>query len=90
MFGLLYLVDYVEILGIVEVHEIGRTLLEVLHEVLLVVVLYEVSILDLLVYKILLQSRSLHEEVRKLPPGLRVVILHYRYWSDLLLFYFAF
>ena len=78
-----------ESLGIVEFCEVGRNFLEVLHEILLVVVLYEVGILYLLVHSNLLHIRSLHEVVRKLPPGLRVVILHCRYWSDVLHFYFV-
>ena len=70
-----------ESLGIVEFCEVGRNFLEVLHEILLVVVLYEVGMLYLLVHSNLLHIRSLHEVVRKLPPGLRVVILHCRFWS---------
>ena len=77
-----------ESLGIVEFCEVGRNFLKVLHETLLVVVLYEVGILYLLVHSNLLHIRSLHEVERKLPPGLRVVILHCRYWSDVLHFYF--
>ena len=30
----------------------------------------------------------LKDSMKNLPPGLRVVILHCRYWSDVLLFYF--
>ena len=67
-----------------EFHEVDRNFLEVLHEIILVVVLYEVDILYLLVHSNLLHIRSLHEVVRKL----RVVILHCRYWSDVLHFYF--
>ena len=52
-----------KILGIVEFYEVGRNLLELLHKVLHVVVLYEVGIL--LVHNNLLHSRSLHEVVRK-------------------------
>ena len=76
-----------ESLGIVEFCEVGN-FLEVLHEIFLVVVLYEVGILYLLVHSNLLHSRSLHEVVRKLPPVLLVVILHCRHWSDVLHFYF--
>ena len=54
-----------ESLGIVEFCEVGRNFLEVLHEILLVVVLYEVGILYLLVHSNLLHIRSLHEVVRK-------------------------
>ena len=79
-----------ESLSIAEFREVGRNFLEVLHEILLVVVVYEVGILYLLVHSNLLRIRSLHEVVRKLPSGLRVVILHCRYWSDVLHFYFAF
>ena len=79
-----------ETLGIVEFHEVGENFLEVLHKVLIVVVLYEVGILYLQVHSNLLHFRSLHEVVRKLPPGLCAVILHCRYWSDVLHFYFAF
>ena len=71
-----------------EFHEVDRNFLKVLHEIILVVVLYEVGILYLLVHSNLLHIRSLHEVVRKLPSGLRVVILHCRYWSDVLHFYF--
>ena len=77
-----------ESLGIVEFHELGKNFLKVLHEMILVVVLYEVGILCLLVHSNLLHIRSLHEVVRKLPPGLRVIILHCRYWSDVLHFYY--
>ena len=70
---------HVESLCIVEFHEVGRNFLEVLHEIILVVVLYEVRILYLLVHCNLLHIGSLHEVVRKLPPGLREVILHCRY-----------
>ena len=77
--------------GIVKFREVGRNFLEVLHDILLVVVLYEVGILYLLFNSNLLHIRSLHEVVRKLvrnlPPGLRIVILH---WSDVLHIYFAF
>ena len=76
-----------ETLGIVEFPEVGENFLEVLHKVLIVVVLYEEGILYLHVHSNLLHFRSLHEVVRKLPPGLRVVILHFRYWSDVLHFY---
>ena len=69
-------------------YEVGRNFLEVLHEILLVVVLYEVGILYLLVHSNLLYIRSLLEVVRKLPLGLHVVILHCRYWSYVLQFYF--
>ena len=72
--------------GIVEFHEVGRNFFEVLHEMIIVVVLYEVGIFYLLVHRNL-RIRSLHEVVRKLPLGLRVVILHCRYWSDVLHFY---
>ena len=54
-----------ESLGIVEFHEVDRNLLEVLHEITLVVVLYEVGILYLLVHSNILHIRSLHEVVRK-------------------------
>ena len=76
--------DCMKILGIVEFCEVGRNFFEVLHEILFVVVLYEIGILYILVHSNLLHTRSLHEVVRKLPPGLRVVILHRRYWSDIL------
>ena len=79
-----------ETLGIVEFHEVGRNFLEVLHEIILVVVLYEVGILYLLVHSNLLYIRSLHEVVRKLPPGLGAVILHCGYWFDVLHFYSIF
>ena len=52
--------------------EVGRNFLEVLHAIVLVLVLYEVGILYIL-YSNLLHIRYLHEVVRKLPPGLRVV-----------------
>ena len=58
-----------ESLGIVEFCEVGRNLLEVLHAIFLVVVLYEIGILYLLVHSNLPHIRSLHEVVRKLPPG---------------------
>ena len=73
-----------ESLGNVEFHEVGRNFIEVLHEIIPVVVLYEVGILYLLVHSNLLHIRWLHEVVRKLLPGLHVVILHCRYWSDVL------
>ena len=76
--------------GIVEFLEVGGNFLEVLHEVLLAVVFYEVGILYLLAHNNLLHSQSLHEVVRKLPPGLPVVILHCRYRSYVLNFYFTF
>ena len=62
-----------------EFHKVARTFLGVLHEVLLVEVLYEVRILYLLVHDNLLHSRSFHDVIRILPLGLRVVILHCRY-----------
>ena len=77
-----------ESLSIAEFREVGRNFFEILHEILLVVVVYEVGILYLLVHSNLLRIRSLHEVIRKLPSGLRVVILHCRYWSDVLHFYF--
>ena len=76
-----------EILGIVEFHEVGRNFLEVLHKVLIVVVLYKVGMLYLQVRTNLLHFRSLYEVVRKLPPGLRAVVLHGRYWSNVLHFF---
>ena len=79
-----------ETLGIAEFHEVGKNSLGVLHKVLIVVVLYEVSILYLQVHSNLLRFRYLHEVVRKLPPRLRAVILHCRYFSDVLPFYFLF
>ena len=79
-----------EFLGIVEFCEVGRNFLEVLHEILLVVVLYEVGILYLLVHSNLLHIRSLHEVVRKLSPGLCEVVLHCSYWSDVRHFCFIF
>ena len=77
-----------ESLSITEFREVGRNFFEILHEILLVVVVYEVGILYLLVHSNPLRIRSLHEVIRKLPSGLRVVILHCRYWSDVLHFYF--
>ena len=77
-----------ESLGIVYFCEVSRNFLEVLHAILLVVVLYEVGILNLPDHNNLLHIRSLHEVVRRLHPGLRVVILHCRYWSDVLHFCF--
>ena len=74
-------------LGIVYLCEVGRNFLEVLYAILLVVVLYEVDILYLLVHNNLLHIRSLHGVLRRLHPRLRVVILHCRYWSDVLHFY---
>ena len=75
-------------LSIAEFHEVGKNFLRVLHKVLVVVVLYELGILSLHVHSNLLHFRSLHKVVRKLPPGLPVVILHCRYWSGVLHFYF--
>ena len=74
-----------ETLGIVEFHEVGRTLLEVLHEIILVVMLYEVGIFYLLVHGNLLHITSLHEVVRKLPQGFTC-----RYWYDVIHFYLNF
>ena len=54
-----------ESLGIVEFCEVGRNFPQVLHEILLVVVLYEVGILYLHVHSNLLHIRSLHELARK-------------------------
>ena len=76
-----------ESLGIMEFHEVGRNFHEVLHEIILVVVLYEVGIIYLPVHSNLLHIRSLHEVVKKLHPGLRVVILHCRYWSDVFILF---
>ena len=73
-----------------EFYKVARTFLGVLHEVLLVEVLCEVGLLYLLVHNNLLYSRSLHEVVRKLPLGLRLVVLHCRYWADVLHFHFSF
>ena len=56
-----------ESLGIVEFCKVGRIFLEVLHEILLVVVLYEVGIINLLVHSNLLHIRSLHEVVENYP-----------------------
>ena len=74
---------------IVEFHNVGRNFLEVLHEIKLVVALYEVDILYLLVHCNQLYIKSLHKLVGKLPQGLRAVILHCRYWSYVLQFYFT-
>ena len=52
-----------------EFYEVVKNFLEVLHEILIVVVLYEVGILYLQVHSNLLYFRSLHEVVKKLPPG---------------------
>ena len=84
-----------EFLGIVEFHEVVKNFLKVVHKVLIVVVLYEIGIVYLPVhsnrhFRCSRHFRSLHEVVRKLPAGLLVVILHFRYWSDVLHFYFAF
>ena len=77
-----------ETLSIVEFHKVGRNFLEVLQEISLIVVLHDIGILYLLVHGNLLHIRSLHEVIRKLPPGLRVVILFCRYWSKVLHFCF--
>ena len=76
-----------ESLGIVEFCEVGRNFFEVLHEILFVLVLCEIGILYRLFHNNLLHIRSLHKVVRKLPPALRVVILRFRYWSNVLHFY---
>ena len=54
-----------------ECHKVSRNFPDVLHEELPEVVLYEVGILYVQVHSNLLHIRSLHEVVRKLPPGLR-------------------
>ena len=48
------------------------------------------GILYLIVHSNLLHIRSFHGVVRKLPQGLRVVILHCCYWSDVVQVYFIF
>ena len=81
-----------ETLGIVEFHEIGKNFLELLHKISKVVVLYEVGIgrLCLQVHSNLRHSIYLLEVTRKSIPGLRAVILHCGYWSDVPRFYVAF
>ena len=74
---------YEETLGTDDFKEVGKNFLEVLHKVFIVV--HEEGILYLHVHSNLLHFRF-YEVVRKLHPGLRLVILHCRYWSDVLRF----